>query len=195
MHRRVATRIANVGALVTLLTIGSAGSAGAATITLTTTELASFFNAGFTGFAPVATNNLGLGNYSTQWNAGADGFDVTQTNRIDIGPRGSAGDTFELWVRNNNGSNWNFSISLNAGQVGATSSATVSLAPQNTFVFSIPMLAALTRVDVTVGAKLPIDGTDRGAEYLLSVPDGGATLSLLGIAMLGLGTLRRRLNV
>jgi VPDSG-CTERM motif len=87
-------------------------------------------------------------------------------------------------------------VSINGG---AQTLGPISIVHGNSFLFSFALLASLSQVDLTVGKTMPIinaSGEDRGAECrLANVPDGGATLSLLGVSLFGVGALRRRFNV
>jgi hypothetical protein len=183
-RRQIVRRIATVGALAGILMI--------APYQHRTHEL---YDTGSTGF--VSTLNLGNGNYSTQWDILAGGNVVSQTNGLTLAlARGVPGDLFQLLVINNDGSTWNFTVSINGG---AQTLGPISIVHGNSFHFSFALLASLSQVDLTVGQTMPIinaSGEDRGAESrLANVPDGAATLSLLGVLLFGIGALRRRFNV
>lgn len=188
---RLLARVAAVGTLAGVLTLGSVVPASAATITLTSTELASFTA---TAVANPVFLNGGLGNYSVNWNAETTGA-VTHTSGLTLSTaKGAAGHTFSLVVFNNNGSSWNFSTSINNG---AQSSGSVSIVQGGFHVFNFTLGAALTQVSVTVGGHLPINGTDRGAEYRLasSVPEGGTTVAFMGLGLLVMGLAGRKFLV
>jgi hypothetical protein len=191
-------RIATMSALTAALLIAPAVEVSAATIQLTSAELAAFAHISFTGDANLGLVNGGGGTYYVNWPSTADD-PSTETSGVTLGaPRGSAGDTFVLKVLNGDGNIWDFSVSINNG---ADSEGPVSIASDGGFHIFTFILGAggLSQVSVTVGGDLPVNGTDRGAEYTLSgvelVPEGGSTAAFLGLGLMILALASRRMLV
>ena len=198
---RLGCRIAVVGALAALLMFGSAVPASALPVSLTSSELEGFSDLGYDGIAPVSALNLFGGTYATEWDDTTTGIAsasapsaatrVSQTNGKSFAAKGTIGDLFELVVKNDNASIWDFTVSINGG---TASSGPISILTGSSVLFRFLLAAPLTQVSVTVGGTLPLSGGDRRAEYSLSVPDGGSTAALLGLALFGFGMLRRRFS-
>jgi hypothetical protein len=192
-------RITAASALTAVLLMAPAADVSAATIHLTSAELAtSIAHISFTGDANLGLINGGGGAYYVNWPSTADG-PSTETSGITLGaPRGSAGDTFALKIMNGDGNPWDFSVSINNG---ADSNGPVSIAGDGAFhIFTFTLGAGgLSQVSITVGGDLPVHGFDRGAEYTLSavaqVPEGGSTPAFLGLGLMILALANRKMLV
>lgn len=144
-----------------------------------------------------ATNNLATGaEFTTTWLAGVSGANSANVGAAALNLDWTGFDTFEIFVANNNESDWNFTVSVFDG-TNTASSTLASLSPDGvrtsfTVDISALNLATIQSVYVTVGGTLPVDGRDRTAEYALTTVPLPAAAWLFGSALLGIAGIGYR---
>lgn len=198
--------IASLGLIVGLLSFQ--GSALAVPVTLTQATVDSFVELGFSAADPttLTTNTSTL---TENWAEFVSSWDssVTGAQSVDVGATALALDwsaytDFNINIANINESVWDFTVTVCDTSAVCSSSSTSSLPtvlratlPGSFTGFTTSLggldTSNIDKVYVTLAGTLPINGTDRTAEFAVAAPEP-ATLLLLGAGLLGLGVISRK---
>ncbi len=162
----------------------------ALTFTGGTFEAETVFGTGRVGDEVGSGNNFGVISLAGTPNLHFSGtFDLAITFTAPAGITGGQDGTYTAMV----------SVGVNKnGKGGAT--LDFSKAGAQTFTFtsgdtSGSFTLMLNSVDVRAGGSIALSGHFTGSQTTAGVPDGGATLSLLGVGLMGLAAVRRKLSI
>ncbi len=149
-----------------------------------------FLNEG--GVGGMADNNFGTMTLAASANPGqtySGSFDLFITFTAPAGITGGQSATYTALVRGTLGPNGQGGVNVNFSAAGAQTFTFSSGNTSGTFTLEIDSLS------ISPGRTVAVTGFFTGEQTTANVPDGGATVSLLGVGLMGLAAVRRKLSI